>query len=76
MECSIINRTLSLLMTHLALKTPNFSAFHWSPHGGSVFRNHESSTFAEKDRNKLNYRIELNRTRLCGLCIAAIAGYA
>ena len=30
------------------------------------------STFTEKDRNKLNQ--SPNRTRLCGSCIAAIAG--
>ena len=63
-----------------------FSAFHWSQHGslvsiGQNFVNHEGSTFAEKDRNKLNYRIGPkrtklpNRTRLCGPCIAAIAGF-
>ena len=37
MECSINNTALSLLMKHLVigqrLKTPNFSAFHWSPRG-------------------------------------------
>ena len=38
-----------------APKTPNFSAFHWSPHGSlvsiwSAFSNHEGSTFTEKDR--------------------------
>ena len=36
----IINPTLSLLMKHLVIgqrqKTPNFSAFHWSPHGRLV----------------------------------------
>ena len=35
MECSINNPGLSLLMKHLVigqrLKSPNFSAFHWSP---------------------------------------------
>ena len=40
MECSVINPTLSLLMKHLVigqhLKAPNFSAFHWSPHGSLV----------------------------------------
>ena len=40
MECSIINLALSLLMKHLVigqrLKAPNFSAFHWSPHGSLV----------------------------------------
>ena len=37
MECSINSPALSLLMKHLVigqrLKTPNFSAFHWSPRG-------------------------------------------
>ena len=40
MECSINNSALSLLMKHLIigqrLKTPNFSAFHWSPRGSLV----------------------------------------
>ena len=37
MEGSINNPALSLLMKHLVigqrLKAPNFSAFHWWPHG-------------------------------------------
>ena len=66
MECSIINPALSLLMKHLVIgqrqKATNFSAFHWSPRGSlvsnrSAFRNPEGSTFTEKDRTKLNYRI-------------------
>ena len=40
MECSINNSALSLLMKHLVIgqcqKPPNFSAFHWSPHGSLV----------------------------------------
>ena len=40
MECSINNPALSSLMKHLVidqrLKTPNFSAFHWSPRGSLV----------------------------------------
>ena len=40
MECSINNPALSLLMKHLVIgqrqKPPNFSAFHWSPHGSLV----------------------------------------
>ena len=71
MMSSIINPALSLLMKHLVIghhqKAPNLSAFHWSLHGSlvlywSAFRNHEGSTFTEKDRNKLNYRIGPNRT--------------
>ena len=40
MKCSINSPALSLLIKHLVigqrLKTPNFSAFHWSPHGSLV----------------------------------------
>ena len=39
-ECSINNPALSLLMKHLVIgqrqNPPNFSAFHWSPHGSLV----------------------------------------
>ena len=71
MECSIINPALSLLMKHLVIvhcqEAPDFSAFHWSPNGilvstGQHFHNHEGSTFTEKDRNKLNYRMGPKRT--------------
>ena len=69
MMSSIINPALSLLMKHLVIghhqKALNLSAFHWSLHGSLVsigqFRNHECSTFTEKDRNKLNYRLGPNR---------------
>ena len=37
MMCSIIQLAISILMKHLVIgqrqKDPNFSAFHWSPHG-------------------------------------------
>ena len=40
MECSINSPALSLFMEHLdigqLIKTPNFSAFHWSPRGSLV----------------------------------------
>ena len=40
MECSVINPALSLLIKHLVIgqrqKAPNFSAFHWTPHGSLV----------------------------------------
>ena len=40
MDCSIINPAISLLIEHLVIgqrqKAPNFSAFHWSPHGSLV----------------------------------------
>ena len=68
MECSINNLALSLLMKHLVIgqrqKTPNFSAFHWSPCGSlvSIGQNHEGSTFTEKAQSKLNYRIGPKRT--------------
>ena len=56
--------SLSPLMKHLVIgqrqNAPTFSAFHWTSQGSldwSPFRSHEGSTFTEKDRNKLNYRI-------------------
>ena len=40
MECFIISPALSLLIKYLDIcqrqKAPNFSAFHWSPHGSLV----------------------------------------
>ena len=40
MECPIINPALSLLMKHRVIgqlqEAPNFSAFHWSPHGSLI----------------------------------------
>ena len=40
MKCSINSPARSLLMKHLVIgwrqKAPNFSAFHWSPHGSLV----------------------------------------
>ena len=40
MEWSINSPALLLLMKHLVMrqcqKSPNFSAFHWSPHGSLV----------------------------------------
>ena len=40
MKCSINNTVISLLMKHLVIgqrqKAPNFSTFHWSPHGSLV----------------------------------------
>ena len=40
MKCTIINPALSLLVKHLVIgqrqRAPNFSAFHWSPHGSLV----------------------------------------
>ena len=40
-----------------SLVTTKYSGFYWS-----AFHNHEGSTFTEKDRNKLNYRIGPKRT--------------
>ena len=40
-----------------SLVTTWLSGFHWS-----AFRNHQDSTFTEKDRNKLNYRIRQLRS--------------
>ena len=75
-------------MRHLVIgqrqKAPNFSAFHWSPHDclitiGQHFvttrvvhlpKRTETSLITESDQNRANHR-----TRLCGPCIAAKAGY-
>ena len=83
---SIFNPAFSLLMKHLVIgqceKAPNFSACHWSPHGrlvsiGQLFvttrvvhlpTRTETSLITGSDQSKPN------QTRLCGPCIAAIAG--
>ena len=70
MEWPIISPAVSLLIKHLVIdqcqKALNLSAFHWSTHGGLVsigqHFDHKGSTFTEKDRNKLNYRIGRKRT--------------
>ena len=71
MECSINSPALSLLMKHLVisqrLKTPNFSAFHCSPRGSLIFIGHEGSYARPAQPGPI-------RTRLCGPCIAVIAG--
>ena len=62
MECPIINPALSLFMKHLVIgqckKAPNFSAFHWSPHGSLVTIGQHFITMRvvhllKKDQNKL-----------------------
>ena len=88
MECSIINPAISLLMKYLVIgqhhKAPNFSAFHWSPHGSLVSigqhfittrvihlpKRTETSLIKESDK----WTESVNGTRLCWPCIAAIAG--
>ena len=92
---------LSLLMKHLAigqrLKTPNFSAFHWSPRGSLVSigqhvvasrvvhlpKSTETSLITESDQRGPNHQLlQLctartawsDSARLCGPCIAVIAG--
>ena len=75
MVCSIIQLALSMLRKHLVIgqrqKAPNFSAFHWSPHGrmisiGQYFvttrvvhlpKRTETSLITELDRNGPNHRI-------------------
>ena len=74
-ECSIINPALSVLMKHLVTgqrqKAPNFSAFHWSPHGSLVSLGHhfvitrvvhvpkrtETSLITESDQSGPNYQL-------------------
>ena len=101
MECSINNPALSLLMKHLVIgqrrKAPNFSAFHWSPHGslvsiGQYFvttrvvhlpKKTETNLITKSDQSGPNHQLSHYvrpaqpgpiRTRLCGPCIAAVAG--
>ena len=75
MECSIINPALLLLMKHLVIgqcrRAPNFSAFHWAPHGSlvSIGRHFvttrvvhlpnrtETSLITKSDRSGPNHRI-------------------
>ena len=74
MECYIINPALSLLMKRLVIgqrqKAPNFSAFHWSPHGSLVSigqhfvtrrvvhlpKRTETSLITESDQRASNYQ--------------------
>ena len=85
-----------------APKAPNFSAFHWSPHGclitiGQQFvtmrvvhlpKRTETSLITESDQSRAIHQLFTSfcnyarsaqpgptRTRLCGPCIAAKAGY-
>ena len=89
-------------MKHLVigqrLKTPYFSAFHWSPRGSLVStgqhivatrvvhlsKSTETSLITESDQSGPNHSYcsyprpaqpGPNRTRLCGPCIAVIAGW-
>ena len=81
MECSII--VLSLFMKHVVVgqgqKAPNFSAFQWSPYGSLVsIGQHFVTTrvvhLAKMTETSLNTKIGQNHSRLCGPCIAAMAG--
>ena len=83
-ECSINNPALSLLMKHIVigqrLKTPNFSAFHWSPRGSLVSigqhfvatrvvhlpKSTETSLISESDQSGPNHQ-------LLKLCTASTA---
>ena len=80
MECSINNPALSLLMEHLVIgqrqKAPNFSAFHWSPHGSLVSigqhfvttrdvhspKRAETSLITESDQSGPNHQLLLQCT--------------
>ena len=84
MECSINNPALSLLLKHLVngqpIKTPNFSAFHWSPCGSLVSigqhfvatkevhlpKSTETSLITESDQSGPNHQ-------LLQLCMARTA---
>ena len=74
-ECSINNPALLLSMKHLVigqrLKTPNFSAFHWSPRGSLVSigqhfvatrvvhlpKSTETSLITESDQSGINHQL-------------------
>ena len=72
MECTIIYPALSLLVKHLDLVIGSrqkllISRLFIGPctvvwFHCSAFRNHEGSTFTEKDRKKLDYRIGPTQT--------------
>ena len=84
MECSINSPALLLLVKHLVigqgLKTPNFSAFHWSPRVSLVStgqhfiatrvvhlpKSTKTSLITESDQSKANYQ-------LLQLCTASTA---
>ena len=75
MVCSIIQLALSILMKHPVIgqrqKDPNFSVFHWSPHGSMVSigqhfvttrvvhlpKRNETSLITESNRTGPNHRI-------------------
>ena len=66
MECNIKNPAPSLLMKHLVIgqrqKAPNFSAFHWLPHGSLVSIGQHFVTMrvvhlTKRTEHKFNYRI-------------------
>ena len=84
MECSINNPALSLSMKHLVIGqrqlAPNFSAFHWSPHGSLVSigqhfittrvvhlpKRTETSLITKSDQSGLNHQL----LQLCTACTA------
>ena len=83
-ECSKNNPALSLLMKHLVIgqrqKAPNFSAFHWSPHGSLVSigqhfvttrvvhlpKRTETSSITKSDQSGPNHKL----MQLCTACTA------
>ena len=96
MECCINNPALSRLMKHLVigqrLKTPNSSAFHWSPRGSLVSigqhfvattvvhlpQSTETSLITEWDQSGPNHRLlQLCMARTaCPNRITVIAGFS
>ena len=88
----LCNPDLSLLMKHLVIgqrqKAPNFSVFHWSPHGILVFigqhfvtmrvvhlpKRTETSLITESDRNGTNHRMEpVRAVHSCNSCFFSAA---
>ena len=84
MECSVNSPALLLLMKHLVigqrLKTPNFSAFHWSLRGSLISigqhfvatrvvhlpKSTETNLITKSDQRGPNHQL----LRLCAACIA------
>ena len=80
MECFINSPALSILMKHLIIGQPNFSAFHWSPSGSLVSigqhfvatrvvylpKSTETSLITESDQSGPNHQ-------LLKLCTASTA---
>ena len=73
------NPALSFLKKHLVIgqrqKAPNFLAFHWSPHGSLVSIGQHFVTTNINTEIEIEADLNTKSDQVCGLCIAAIAGF-